>query len=69
MSDPMLRCNACGREVPIRASMGREYKVCSAECVREMQWRRTLMILRKPYTPSPETEAWARKVLGEDEAR
>ena len=69
MSDPTLRCNACGREVPMRAALGNKYKVCSLECVREMGWRDALMILRKPYTPSPESVAWAKRVLGEDEPK
>jgi hypothetical protein len=68
MSDPTLRCNACGREVPIRRALGSKYRVCSVDCVREMEWRDALCILGKPYRPSPETEAWAKKVLGEDES-
>ncbi len=63
MSAPTLYCNACGREVPLKNVMGREYRVCSMECVREMNWRQTLHIMRKPYEPSPETVAWAKKVL------
>jgi hypothetical protein len=58
MSDPTLRCNACGREVPIRRALGSKYRVCSVDCVREMEWRDALCILGKPYRPSPETEAW-----------
>lgn len=53
---PLLYCNACGREVEISRSMGAKYAVCSAECVREMRWRETLSILRKPYRLDPESE-------------
>lgn len=66
MSDPTLRCNACGREVRMRDALGNKYKVCSSECCKEMGWRDALMIMRQPYRPSPESEAWARKVLGEE---
>lgn len=66
MSDPTLRCNACGREVRIRSALGSQYKCCSSECVSEMRWRDALVIMRQPYRPSPESEAWARRVLGED---
>lgn len=67
MSAPSLHCNACGREVQIKDAMGSKYRVCSVECVREMEWRHVLMVLGKPYRPSPETEAWAKRVLGENE--
>jgi len=63
MSEPTLHCN--GREIPIRRSMGRTFKVCSSECIKEMEWRNACAILGKPYRPSPETEAWAKRVLGE----
>ena len=66
MSDPSLRCNACGRDVRMKEAMGARYRVCSVECVREMGWRDALMLLGQPYRPSPESEAWARKVLGEE---
>ena len=68
MSELTLCCNACGRVIPIKRSMGREFRVCSPECIREMNWRHTLSILGKPYEPSPETIAWAKRVLGEDAA-
>lgn len=68
LADPALHCNACGREVPMKRAMGRSFRVCSIECVREMEWRHACMILNKPYTPSPETLAWATKTLGEDGA-
>jgi hypothetical protein len=68
MSDPTLHCNACGREIPVKRSMGREFRCCSIECVREMNWRHTLSIMGEPYRESPETVAWAKHVLGEDGA-
>jgi len=63
---PSLHCNACGRVIPVKRSMGREFKVCSSECIKEMEWRDALYITGKPYRPSPETEAWAKRVLGEE---
>jgi len=47
--------------------MGRTFRCCSSECVAEMNWRETLSIMGKPYEPSPETIAWSKRVLGEDE--
>jgi hypothetical protein len=66
MSEPTLYCNACGREIPLRRALGRQFRVCSSECIKEMEWRHACSILGKPYTPSPETEAWAKSVLGEE---
>ena len=44
-SKQKIFCNACGgemfRELP---GMGREYKVCTVECLREMQWRGLFVI-------------------------
>ena len=65
MSEPTLHCNSCGREIPVRRAMGRKFKVCSSECIKEMEWRRALSIMGKPYRPSPENDAWAKRVLGE----
>jgi len=50
-------CNACGKEMlssPCNAMIaghGNGYKVCSAECSLEMQWRDTLSIMGKKYRP------------------
>ena len=66
--EPSFHCNACGREVLLRRRVGRQYAVCSLECNREMEWRNACVILGKPYEPSPETKAWAEKVLGERSA-
>jgi hypothetical protein len=50
----------------MKQAMGRLFKVCSSECIHEMEWRNACAILNKPYTPSPESVAWAKRVLGED---
>lgn len=68
-AEPSLHCNACGCEVPIKRSMGRQYKVCSPECIKEMEWRNACHLLGKPYRHSPETLAWARDVLGEPDKK
>lgn len=43
-------CNACGLELCVRwtALMGREFKVCSVECIRVMQLRQAASTLGKP---------------------
>lgn len=33
--------------------VGPEWKCCSIECYREIEWRRTLSILGKEYRPDP----------------
>jgi hypothetical protein len=53
-------CNNCGKRMdtpPCTAMIGGfmlGYKVCSAECSREMQWKDTLSLLGKPYRPQLE---------------
>lgn len=49
-------CNCCGREMhsPPPGAFGRRYRCCSADCVKEMNWRETLSILGKPYEPQPQ---------------
>jgi hypothetical protein len=53
-SKQKIFCNACGgemfRELP---GMGREYKVCTVECLREMQWREACSLLGHEYKPAP----------------
>ncbi len=54
-SKQKIFCNACGKEcfsVP-HAMMGRDFKVCSIGCIREMQWRDTLSIMGTEYYPDP----------------
>jgi hypothetical protein len=63
--EPSLHCNACGREVAIKRAMGSRFRVCSLECVREMEWRSACSTLNKPYSLSPESVAHAKAVLGE----
>lgn len=48
-------CNCCGKEMSTscHGAMGRSWRVCSLECVREMGWRETLSILGKEYYPKP----------------
>jgi hypothetical protein len=51
-------CNCCGKEketIP-HAAIGRKWRVCSMTCFREMEWRDTLSMLGKPYTPQPRTQ-------------
>lgn len=54
-SEQRWYCNACGsrQDSPTPSAMGRHWKVCSMECVREMNWRETLSIMNKPYYPQP----------------
>lgn len=35
--------------IEIHKVYGRNFRVCSIECVKEMQWRETLSIMNKPY--------------------
>jgi hypothetical protein len=52
-SKQLAYCNACGlrMEVALPNVMGRAWRCCSIDCVREMQWRETLSIMGKPYMP------------------
>jgi hypothetical protein len=53
-SEQQIFCNACGKEMHrILPGMGKTYKVCTVECLREMQWREVLSIMGKPYRPDP----------------
>ena len=47
-------CNCCGKEqLSVMANgtncMGRDWKTCSVECLKEIQWRETLSIMNKEY--------------------
>jgi hypothetical protein len=44
-------CNCCGKELYIELPrmVGKEFRCCSMECVREMNWRHTLSIMNKEY--------------------
>lgn len=48
-------CNACGKELHIELNgvIGRNWRVCSLQCNREMEWRSALSLLNKEYEPDP----------------
>lgn len=50
-SKQKIFCNACGKgmlkEFP--HVIGRSFKVCSVECLKEIQWRQTLSTLGSDY--------------------
>jgi hypothetical protein len=51
-SNQQIFCNACGKEeYRILPGMGKDYKVCSRECLREMQTRYYNSMLNKKYQP------------------
>lgn len=54
----LIFCNACGKEMYVEFSkvIGRDYKVCSSECLREIGWRQTLSIMGEHYRPDPSSE-------------
>jgi hypothetical protein len=56
-SNQLIYCNACGKEqhktIP---GMGKDWQVCSIECLREMQIRYYNGLLGKEYEP------WSKKI-------
>lgn len=48
-------CNCCGKQLEIEfiSLIGRNFKCCSMECLKEMNWRETLSILGRPYEIDP----------------
>jgi hypothetical protein len=51
-SKQLIFCNACGKEEHrILPGMGKDYKVCSRECLLEMQTRYYNSMLNKEYQP------------------
>jgi hypothetical protein len=46
-------CNSCGVEMFIELSdvIGREWRVCSVDCLKEMKWRHYLSGMGKKYKP------------------
>ena len=52
-SKQVIYRNACGKrmEEAIPNVIGREFKVCSMDCIRGIQWRETLSIMNRPYHP------------------
>ena len=57
-SKQVCYCTACGKkmEVELPQVIGREWKVCSLECHREIEWRVALSIMNKPYHPPEEPQ-------------
>lgn len=57
-SKQLIFCNACGKEMYVEfyKVIGREFKVCSSECLREIGWRRALSITGEHYHPDPSSE-------------
>ena len=55
-------CTCCGKEQftgmcgGTLGCIGPEWKCCSIECHREMEWRRVLSIMGKEYYPDPKKE-------------
>ena len=45
-----IRCCICGAECDGMRGYG-QARVCDKECHNELEWRRSLAILGKPYTP------------------
>jgi len=48
-----VKCQICQKEIVWTMSTRYDGRVCSLECYRELDWRRTLMILKKDYYPDP----------------
>ncbi len=44
-------CNACGIEMfeKLPHIIGKKWKVCSSNCLKEMNWRETLSIMGEEY--------------------
>lgn len=51
-------CNNCGKEMMIEYHklMGREFKVCSSECIKAIELKRACSILGQEYPPKPKGE-------------
>lgn len=52
-SKVQIFCNNCGKEMFIEYDrvMGREFKVCSSECIKAMQLKRACSIMGQEYLP------------------
>ena len=50
-SKQKIFCNACGKEFEKEYPLiiGLKFKVCSHECVKEMEWRHALSIVGEEY--------------------
>jgi hypothetical protein len=51
-SKQKLHCNCCGKllEIEFPRIIGRDFKVCSKECLQEIKWRETLSIMGEKYS-------------------
>jgi hypothetical protein len=52
-SKVQMFCNNCGKEMMIEyyRLIGREYKVCSIDCLHEIELKRACSILNEEYKP------------------
>jgi hypothetical protein len=52
-------CNACGVKFSEQYPkvIGRDFKVCSTECLNEIQWRNVLSTLGKDYKPQKSNDS------------
>ena len=48
-----VHCPICRSEMDGMKGYGRDAHCCDKECCTEWEWRRTLAIMGKPYTPDP----------------
>lgn len=48
-----VHCPICKREFDGMRAYGRDWKCCCKECHDEVEWRRTLAIVNKPYEAMP----------------
>jgi len=49
-------CPICRSVMDGMRGYGREARCCDRDCYREWEWRRTLAIMGKPYTPQPKDD-------------
>ena len=54
-SKQKIFCNACGIEIlsEFPKIIGRQFKVCSMKCLKEIEWRNTLSIINQEYHEEP----------------
>lgn len=53
-----LKCMICGTDMQVSfTACGYESQgICGKKCYKELEWRRTLSILNKPYRPDNQSE-------------
>jgi len=51
-SKQVIYCNACGKKMmeELPRVIGKEFKVCSSDCLQEIRWRETLSIMGEEYS-------------------